>query len=613
MKQKSKLIFVLLLPAIFLGLVTQAGNAAISARQVNAIPVSGEVAFSPLSAAGIDVTPLSAEEWGMPDGVVTFSLTVKNTGSDPGDYTIGISGNTWNTWSSPSSITALAGGTSTVVSIMVAIPGTANTGDSDSANVTVTLSGAAPVTVALTTRAVPATATAPAVSTRPLVVVNSYSNDPAAIQMGQNFTVTMAVVNNGQTMASNILVEFSGTDFLPRQTGGVQSISTLAVGASATLVQPMVASWDLWGKAVGTIGVKISYTDVVGTSYSDLFTLTINLAAPAAGSSVTKTPTPTTTSYPRPQFVINAYNSDVDPLQPGTIFNLQLEIVNLGGGDAFGVTMVLGGSSGVDLSSGTPVPSGSGGNSDLTNFAPLGSSNLVYLGNVQAAGGWEATQKLIVNVSTQPGAYPLKISFVYSDSRGVRLMDDQVITLLVYSLPQVDIGFYRDPGIFYVGQQSPVPLQVTNLGKKTNVLGNMSATVQDADFSNNVSLIGALDPGGYFTLDALLTPMQAGTLEITVTINYNDDFNQARTIVQTISVEVQDAAPLDGGIGPGIEGGIPSDPTMSSNGIVTEETLLDKIWRFIRGLLGLDSSLPQPVLPAPDQITPSQSVPLPKG
>jgi len=34
-------------------------------------------------------------------------------------------------------------------------------------------------------------------------------------------------------------------------------------------------------------------------------------------------------------------------------------------------------------------------------------------------------------------------------NNGERIVDDQVITLLVYSLPKVEIGFYRDPGIFY--------------------------------------------------------------------------------------------------------------------------------------------------------------------
>ena len=118
--------------------------------------------------------------------------------------------------------------------------------------------------------------------------------------------------------------------------------------------------------------------------------------------------------------------------------------------------------------------------------------------------------KLIVNVSTVPGAYTLKLSFVYNDAKGNRLVDDQVITLLVYALPQVEISYYRDPGIFNAGMMTVLPLQVTNLGKKSYVLGNMKVTAENADVTNNVALVGALDPGGYFTLDTNFMPYNEG-------------------------------------------------------------------------------------------------------
>jgi len=255
---------------------------------------------------------------------------------------------------------------------------------------------------------------------------------------------------------------------------------------------------------------------------------------------------------------------------------------------------VLGGGVTTETASGTPVPGGvSGSGADLTNFAPLGSSNLLYLGDVGVGSGLRATMKLIVNVNAQPGAYPLKVSFVYDDTRGTRLVDDQVITLLVYSMPQMDIGFYRDPGVLFAGQPNSLPLQVTNLGKKTVVMGNMTVTSADADVTNNVSLVGALEPGGYFTLDSMVIPMQAGALEIMVTINYTDDFNQARTIQQSLSLLVEEMPTMDPmleGMGGEIQG------MESGMGMATEETLQQKILRFVLGLIGLDSAPPQDTL-----------------
>ena len=80
----------------------------------------------------------------------------------------------------------------------------------------------------------------------------------------------------------------------------------------------------------------------------------------------------------KPQLVITGIETDVDPIQPGSIFNLKLSITNLGKVDAKGVTMVLGGGVTPRDQTGTQQPGGvSGSSGDLTNFAPLGSSNLV--------------------------------------------------------------------------------------------------------------------------------------------------------------------------------------------------------------------------------------------
>jgi hypothetical protein len=295
--------------------------------------------------------------------------------------------------------------------------------------------------------------------------------------------------------------------------------------------------------------------------------------------------------------VITGYKVDVDLLQPGTTFTLSLDVKNMGNSDATGVTMILGGGGTSSSSdSGTPAAGGvSGSGSELTNFAPLNSSNVSYVGNVTSGATVSLSQQLIVNVSTEPGVYTLKLSFVYNDSKGNRIVDDQVITLLVYSLPRIETSFYRDAGEFFVGTPAVLPIQVTNLGKKTNVLGNMKVTADGEDITNNVSLVGSLDPGGYYTLDAEFTPSKAGPLDIVVTINYNDDFNQPRELVQTITINVQEQVIITPD--PSIENpegnGMPG-----STGASMPETFWQKVGRFFKGLFGLDSSQEtQPVTP----------------
>jgi hypothetical protein len=184
------------------------------------------------------------------------------------------------------------------------------------------------------------------------------------------------------------------------------------------------------------------------------------------------------------------------------------------------------------------------------------------------------------------------------------MIDDQVITLLVYSLPQVEISFYRDAGFFMVGQTSTLPLQINNIGRKTAVLGTFKVTADNADLMNNTILIGTLEPGGYYTLDSMLTPMMAGPLTLTFTINYTDDFNQPRLVEQTMIIDVQDMPVMDTPV-PGTEGGGGGEI------IVEPETFWQKILRFFRGLFGLGSAQETPTpMPGEGEIKPGESEPI---
>jgi hypothetical protein len=194
------------------------------------------------------------------------------------------------------------------------------------------------------------------------------------------------------------------------------------------------------------------------------------------------------------------------------------------------------------------------------------------------------SQPLIVNVNTAAGAYPLKISFVYINDRNQTFVDDQVITILVYRLPILEISFYQEVSTLFVAQPNILPIQVVNLGRSSIVLGMMRVEAPSGQLSNSSILVGTLDPGGYFTLDATFIPDTPGTTDLIVSIDYTDDFNQQQVITQTLTVEVMDQPiiepPTDGSQNDGTD--VP---------LQAPETFLHKVWRFVLGLIGLDSGL----------------------
>ncbi|MBA4375431.1 MAG: hypothetical protein C0401_04560 [Anaerolinea sp.] len=563
-----------------------------------ALPTSTGYAASPINASA---SPNAKS--GIPGSIVTYTVTIQN--EDPAnDATLTLEASTAGGWPAPTivpSILTVLKSTSATVIVNVPVPAIATAGQNDIATVLIKEGVDIRATVQLTT-----TASSPVISGRPLVAVNSYTTGSKLVRAGQEFEMSLVLENRGQLSARNVVVTFDGAGFFPRSTGGVSTIGNIEPGGKTTFLQTFLVGNDLAWVNAAPIKATAVYTDPSGAPFTEVFNLTVTLASPvSSGQAVTATPKTTL----KPQLVIIGNKTDVDPLQPGSIFELNLDVKNLGSADAKAVTMVLGGgvSSGGD--SGTPQPGGvSGSGSELTNFAPLGSSNIVVVGDIKQAESASIKQKLVVNVTTQPGAYTLKISFVYTDPKGTRFVDDQVITLLVYSLPQVEINFYRDPGVFTVGMSNILPLQVTNLGKKSGVLGNMKVTAVNADVFNNVSLVGALEPGGYFTLDSELTPMQEGSLDIEISINYTDDFNQPRFITQTMTVEVQPVPEIDPGLeGPG-GGGSPVE--------TLPETFWGKVLRFFKGLLGLDSGIKQPVVPEGGEMVPpdtTKPIVVPKG
>ncbi len=552
---------------------------------------------APLMDAAFSVSVDSSAKTGIAGAIVTYNFTVTNNTAADLPITISnpVSVSGWDPAPSvdTNSLNVPASGTANFT-VNVPIPAGASAGQNDIQNVTVS-DGIDSLTTSLTT-----TVKAVVAAGRPVLMVAAYYLNSGKVAAGNDFELAVKLKNTGGDTARNIVISYDGgSSFYPKNSGGINSVSAIGAGDNKTTKQTFTGASELAWTEIATIKATVSYTDSAGTAYSDTFTLTFDVQT-ANNSGYYATATPAGAN--EPQLVITGYKIDVDLLQPGTIFTLSLDVKNMGNSDAQAVSIIMGGGgTSSNSDTGTPAAGGvSGAGGELTNFAPLDSANVLYLGNIASGATVSVTSKLIVNVSTEPGVYTMKFSFVYSDSKGNRVVDDQSITLLVYSLPQIAVDFYRDPGIIYVGSPTVLPIQVTNLGKKSNVLGNMKVTADGEEITNNVSLVGALDPGGYYTLDAEIIPSKPGPLDIIITINYNDDFNQPRTIEQKITINVEPA--MEFTPEPGIEGaetggkpGMPVD--------LMPETFWHKILRFLKGLFGLDSALENQSV-TPVEITP---------
>ncbi|WKZ42778.1 MAG: IPT/TIG domain-containing protein [Anaerolineales bacterium] len=420
--------------------------------------------------------------------------------------------------------------------------------------------------------------TAPLPFVRPQLVVNS-TTTKGSVQTNGEFKLNVNLDNAGSSTAYSVQAVLSSSDLVPLKNGGVSALGAMNPGENVGLAQNFLVTGQIWGQRIVVVDLTLTYYDDQGVAYSDKFTLSITASGGVSSGVAAATATPT--GVKSSQLVITGYSTDVDPLQPGEKFTLKLAIQNVGNAKAQRITMIVGGGSG-GTSGGTPQPGGvSGGSGDFANFAPVGASNVQSLGELNPGAGIEASQNLVVNVSTNPGAYPMTITFSYLNDKNEVINDEQVITLLVYSLPNLDISFYQPPGEFFTGQPGALPIQIVNVGKRLAVLGNVRVESEAGFVESGTGLVGSLDVGGFFTIDSLFTPDQPGAGKVNITIDYLDDFNQPRTFTKTLEVEV-------------IEQVIEETPETPGGGVIEPEaeTFWQKVWRFILGILGLDSSRP---------------------
>ncbi len=446
----------------------------------------------------------------------------------------------------------------------------------------------------------PTATIAPTEFIRPVLSIASYGASSERLVPGTDIDFEMTLQNNGQVNATNVVVTFVAGNLIPRATGGMRAVGDMPPGSENRFFQPFTVDPDMSGE-VATLQVNATYTDPYGNSYDETF----NLSFPAV--ELSEAPTATPTPGLRPRLVIQDYTADVDRLLPGTLFTLTLDLYNLGASDARDVTMIVGGGGALPTGGDGDTTTGNGGiggaSGEFSTFAPIGSSNIQFLGDLVMGASQTVTQRLVVNVSADPGAYPLTISFVYGDSSGETYTDDQVISLLVYSKPQVEVSFYRDLDPFMVGQPGLLPIQLSNLAREGVVLGNMEITSEGGEVTNGTVLVGLIDADGFFTIDATLLPTEPGVIPVTVTLNYRDDFGEQQAITQTLTVFVEEMPPT-----PESPEGMPPE----GMSVETPETPVQKIWRAIRGLLGLDSARreegpPMPVEGLPPGVEPAGS------
>ncbi|MBK8902602.1 MAG: IPT/TIG domain-containing protein [Anaerolineaceae bacterium] len=392
---------------------------------------------------------------------------------------------------------------------------------------------------------------------QPQIAIQSARTSPTSLTPGQPFELTLELANRGNWTAIDIELELQTADVaIPAAGSSVQILPRIGVEEVVTTTLSLVLR-D--GVAAGpqNLGFNIDFFDINGRDYNTQPAVGLNV-----GQGATATPTP---GPAEPRLVLTTYEVDPSALQPGTRFALKLLITNVGDETAEDVLLTLGGSAGAQLKP----------------FALVNSGNVRFIEALPPDEMMEIVVTMLVDGTAVSGVYNLPLDFTYGNSERA---DAQVVNLLVEKTPQLQVGFYRSAGPGFVGQPLDLPVEVVNIGRSLINVSTLTLSSPDGAVENNSIYIGPLDGGTSGSLDGLIVPEEGGPLEVLVTVNYLDDFNQPQIFEDTLTIQVEgpdepDEAGLEGA--EGVEGETAVSPE--------EETFTQLLWRFIRGLLGLGS------------------------
>jgi hypothetical protein len=394
---------------------------------------------------------------------------------------------------------------------------------------------------------------------QPQIAIQSARTNPTNLTPGQPFELTLELANRGNWTAIDIELELQSADLaIPASGSSVQILPRIGVEEVITTTLSLVLRDDAASGPQSLI-FNINFFDISGRDYNTQPAVGLNI-----GQGATATPTP---GPAEPRLVLTTYEVDPATLQPGTRFELKLLLANVGDETAEDVLLTLGGS----------------GGAQLTPFALVNSGNVRFIEELAADEIMEIVVTMLVDGTAASGVYNLPLDFSYGNSERT---DAQVVNLLVEKAPQLQAGFYRSTGLGFVGQPLDLPVEVVNIGRSLINVSTLTITSPGGTVENNSIYIGPLDGGTSGSLDGIIVPEEGGPLEINVTVNYLDDFNQPQLFEETLTVQVEGPdepgeAGLEGEDGLVVDGGTAVPPE--------EESFGQLLWRFIRGMLGLGS------------------------
>ena len=268
---------------------------------------------------------------------------------------------------------------------------------------------------------------------RPALLVRSFSANPPTIRPGDTVRFTFEVVNLGTRAAQGVSVALdSGSRFVPANGQASVTLPDLGLGAAYTAALTVVAGTEAPGGPVN-VPIVLSYSDFLGDAYTSKADLSVTVQATVLAS----------------QVILDSYEIDPKPAQPGQEINLTVTVANIGNQAASQVLLRVSGAESALLA---------GQQGDTLSF-----------GNIQPGAKATLSLPLVVSAAAKPGpqAQPVTITYLQagesqqvSASVTVDVAPAEVAEALLL-LKSYDIG----KEVLHPGERFTLTMALQNVGE----------------------------------------------------------------------------------------------------------------------------------------------------
>ena len=400
------------------------------------------------------------------------------------------------------------------------------------------------MTQASVSESLPVPAKASGSVSEPVVIITRNAMDP--ISAKQSFDLTITFRNAGTTALLSPVARISTPNDLVLQNDTATFImEDIPAGESRSIVLKLKAS-DQISSSMLTVSADLRYSYDAGG--------TISSATASEQLNVTANPTSNSSSSPVPNLIISDFSFGGSSVAAGEPYDLTFTVRNTGTLAVENIVAVINGGE---------------------CFTINGTTNTFYYTSIPAGGTKTQTIPLQTLATAKTGAQTVSISFRYeyvdSGSRSSASADIS-LSIPVYQPDRLEFG---TPSLFdtaYAGMETTITMTYVNKGKGD--ISNVEAAISgDVDVLQASQYLGNFESGKSGNISFVVTPWNAGDIDLTITITYEDANAETVTKEFPLTLSVMEM--------PG-----PIDPTDPVDPIDPEPTNSGLKW-WVWALIGL--------------------------